>query len=352
LKDFIFQDITEGFLQGSLVSSPLANLILNGLEEYLGEEFLIIKYVADFIVAGKSSEEFRNVALPKINSFLLERGLKLDLDKTCMFSIKEGFDFLGLNFWEYPDKHRTKGIKKGIFLVKPSSTKVKIFNRELFIIIKKYKNRSVYDLVLKLNQKLRGWAESYKKVTSQKTFSIIQHHVWRALWVMICKKHRCRSKARLYKTYFEKVGKNKRIFVEKKGKNMEEKKLTLFQIPYIPIKLHVLCKDLTASDPASVEYFHRRNVSRSKNVFFSGKTKSVLAKLQKGYFPVCDLSLFNGEDLEIYHNVLRQENSDHFLKNPKLLHKFCHKQVEYSKDGNRRAVLLKKGILLPEKRMK
>lgn len=352
LEDFILQNTTEGFPQGSPVSPPLANLTLNGLEEYLGKEFLTTRYADDFIVAGKSPEELRNLALPKINSFLLERGLKLDQDKTRIFSIEEGFDFLGLNFREYPDKHRIKGTKKGIFLVKPSPTKVKTFIRELVVIIKKHKNRSAYDLVLKLNQKLRGWAEHYKKVTSQKAFNTIHYHVWRALWAMVCKKHGRRLKAWLYKMYFEKVGENKWIFVGKKGKNKEEKKLTLFQIPYVPIKRHVLCKDLNAYDPASVEYFHRRNASRSKNVFLSGETKSALAKLQKGYCPVCDMSLFSYEDLEIHHILPRRESGDYSLKNLKLLHKLCHKQVEYSKDGDLRAAWLKKGILLPEKRKK
>jgi RNA-directed DNA polymerase len=229
---------------------------------------------------------------------------------------------------------------------------VKTFVRELVVIIKKHKNRSAYDLVLKLNQKLRGWAKHYKKVTSQKAFSTIHYHVWRALWAMVRKKHRRRSKAWLYKTDFEKVGENQWIFVGKKGKNKEEKKLILFQIPYVLIKRHVLCKGLNAYDPASVEYFHKRNARRYKNVFLSRETKSALAKLQKGYCPVCDMSLFNGEDLEIHHILLRRESDDHSLKNLKLLHKLYHKQVEYSKDGNLRAAWLKKGILFSEKRKK
>jgi RNA-directed DNA polymerase len=89
----------------------LANLTLNGLEEFIGKKFLTTKYADDFVVAGKSPEELHNVVLPKINSFLLERGLKLDLDKTRIFFIEEGFDFLGLNFREYLNKHRTKGTK-------------------------------------------------------------------------------------------------------------------------------------------------------------------------------------------------------------------------------------------------
>lgn len=105
-EDFVLHDTSEGFPQGSPVSPSLANLTLNGLEKYLGKEFLTTRYADDFI---------------------------------------------GLNFREYPDIGRVKGTKKGIFLVKPSPTKVKTFIRELVVIIKEHKNRSSYDLVFKLN---------------------------------------------------------------------------------------------------------------------------------------------------------------------------------------------------------
>lgn len=302
LENYVFHDTDEGFPQGSPVSPPLVNLTLNGLEEYLGKDFLTTRYADDFIVAGKSPEELRNVALPKIKTFLSERGLKLDLDKTSMYSIEKGFDFLGLNFREFPDSNRVKGTKKGIFLVKPSSTKVKAFVRELIVIIKKHKNRSSYDLVLKLNQKLRGWAEHYRKVTSQRAFNTIHYQVWKALWSMVRKKHRRRLKSWLYKKYFEKIKENRWIFVGRKG----EQKLLLFQIPYVPIKRHMLCKDLNAYDPEAIEYFLKRNASRSETALFSGNTKGVLAKLQKGYCPVCEASLFNGEELEIHHATARR----------------------------------------------
>jgi RNA-directed DNA polymerase len=155
LEDFILHETTEDFPQRSPVSHPLANLTLNGLEEYIGRKSLTTRYTDDFVVTGKNPEELCNIALPKINSFLLERGLKLNLDKTRIFSIEKDFDFLGLNFREYSNKHRAKGTKKCIFLVKPSPIKVKTFIRELIIVIKKHKKLSAYDLVLKLNQKLK-----------------------------------------------------------------------------------------------------------------------------------------------------------------------------------------------------
>lgn len=74
--------------------------------------------------------------------------------------------------------------------------------------------------------------------------------------------------------------------------------------------------------------------------------KGALAKLQKGYCPVCEASLFNGEELEIDHITPRREGGNHSFKNLKLLHKLCHKQVEYSKDSNLRATWRKKGIIL------
>ena len=69
LESYVFHCIDEGFPQGSPVSPPLANLTLNGLEEYLGKDCLTTRYADDFIVAGKSSEELRNVALSKISAF-------------------------------------------------------------------------------------------------------------------------------------------------------------------------------------------------------------------------------------------------------------------------------------------
>lgn len=83
----------------------------------------------------------------------------------------------------------------------------------------------------------------------------------------------------MYKKYFKKVGENKWVFVGRK----KEEEITLFQILYVQIKRHVLCKDFNAYDPKAIEYFHKRNISRSKNIFLSGETKSALAKLQKGY---------------------------------------------------------------------
>lgn len=98
-----------GFPQGSPISPALANLVLAGLENFLGKEFLSTRYADDFVVLGKSRNALKTVATKKINEFFKIRGFSLNLEKTKIYSIQEGFDFVGLNFREYSDKNRIKG---------------------------------------------------------------------------------------------------------------------------------------------------------------------------------------------------------------------------------------------------
>ena len=45
------------------------------------------------------------------------------------------------------------------------------------------------------------------------------------------------------------------LAVRKVTTNKGEEELYLFQIPYVSIKRHLLCKDLNAYDPEAIEYF-------------------------------------------------------------------------------------------------
>lgn len=75
-------------------------------------------------------------------------------------------------------------------------------------ILKAYKTGVVADVLKAQHNLTRSFAA--------RAFSTINFHLWKALWSMVRKKHRGRSKFWLYKNYFEKVGQNKWIFVEKK----------------------------------------------------------------------------------------------------------------------------------------
>ena len=49
------------------------------------------------VVAAATREALESYVLPKIKTFLAERGLSLNPDKTKIVNLNEGFDFLGFN---------------------------------------------------------------------------------------------------------------------------------------------------------------------------------------------------------------------------------------------------------------
>jgi RNA-directed DNA polymerase len=56
-----------------------------------------VRYADDFIITGSSKELLEDEVKPLVERFLLERGLQLSPEKTCITHIEDGFDFLGQN---------------------------------------------------------------------------------------------------------------------------------------------------------------------------------------------------------------------------------------------------------------
>ena len=61
-------------------------------------------YADDFIITGCSKELLDNEVKPLVERFMIERGLQLSPEKTCITHIEEGFDFLGQNLRRYGGK--------------------------------------------------------------------------------------------------------------------------------------------------------------------------------------------------------------------------------------------------------
>jgi len=327
MEESLFHGTIEGFPQGSPISPPLANLALNGLEDVLRKRnFLITRYADDFVVLGKSREELNDIAKVLIAEFLAERGLELHPEKTGVCSIEDGYDFLGYRFREYSDKGRVKGNKLGAFIVTPSPEKVKAFCKELRILIKSYNEKSLYELTRKLNRKLRGWAEHYRTVTSQKAFNTVNYHVWNALWRKLVRRHRCRSKSWLYKKYFTRKKGNKWIFIADKGSKRE---LVLFQISYVSIKRHLLRSSANAYDVKVNECFAKANVTRSKTGLLQSNHADYLLKVQKGVCLECDQSLFIEEDTVIIQGIPEKPKKGRPRRySGTLIHRICASKLK------------------------
>ena len=283
-EDFTFHTMNEGFSQGSPISPVLANMSLNGLKEWLGNEYLFVRYADDFLVLGKTKQDLEENALPRIREFLKPRGLRLNLEKTQIRNISQGFDYLSFNFREYPDSTRIKGTKQGIFLIKPSFKNVVRFKRELSKVVKEHRKLPINVLIQVLNRKLRGWSEHYRTVTAQKTFSSISEHLWKVCYIMLRKRHRKRNAKWIFEKYFTKVEGNKWILCSKRKKgSKEEIEIKLFQIAYVDIMRHSLCRSINPYDPVNHDYFQARIKKKARHSILLGRVRLQLLKKQKGY---------------------------------------------------------------------
>lgn len=284
-----FHKTVDGFSQGSPIFPCLANYTLNGLEKILVDKgFLITRYADNFVVLGKSVNELRDVARPETEKFLSSRGLELHPEKTGICNIENGFNFLGYQFREYKDAGRAKGKKKGIFLVTPSRAKLLSFCKELRVLIKNYNGKSLYELTLNLNRKLRGWAEHYRSVTSKKAFKTVSYHLWCALKRKLERRYRTRSWRWIEKKYFMRKKGNKWIFVSGKG---SEKEISLFQIPYVDIIRKSISSSANAYDVKINECFVKANAAHARKAVLQSNHQEYLSKIQKGLCTECGQSI-------------------------------------------------------------
>jgi RNA-directed DNA polymerase len=353
LENVNFFDTDEGFPQGSPISPVLANFALNGLTDWirkdLGNKFLFVRYADDFLILGESIEDLKEIALPRVNEFLELRGLKLNLAKTVITDISEGFNYLGYQFREYSNTTRAKGTKKGIFLVKPARKNINRFKRSLRELLHVTRHKDINYQIRKFNEKLRRWAEHYRTVSSTKAFNEIGAYVFRIFYRSLRKRHRSRNATWIYARYFTKLGKRNWILCSKARRKNGEDEITikLFQIQDVTITRHIVCKGLNSFDPENATYFEKRIASGSRRSIVLGRQRTNLLKKQKGICPVCDGILRDNfyEDLEVHHILPRKERGSDNLSNLLLLHKTCHQQITYSKNEHLRAVWKEKGII-------
>ena len=91
--------------------------------------------------------------LDLLNNFLAERGLKLNMDKTGVFHLAVGFDFLSRHYER----------KDEVLMVRPSQKAVNDFEQRLSEFILNF-HGSQKTLIQRLNRRLSGWG-NYHRVT-------------------------------------------------------------------------------------------------------------------------------------------------------------------------------------------
>jgi RNA-directed DNA polymerase len=133
---------TAGVPQGGIISQILANMTLDGLEDYIHNKYWksktgcinrqhnnhkvnLIRYADDLIITADTQETAKDLKL-MLSDFLRIRGLELSEEKTKITEVTAGFDFLGWNFRKYNNSLK----------VQPSAESIKAIKTKIGITIK------------------------------------------------------------------------------------------------------------------------------------------------------------------------------------------------------------------------
>lgn len=249
-----------GTPQGGLASPTLLVLTLSGLEKAVikainkrTDKVNLSIYADDFIITGATKEILEIKVRPVVEAFLKERGLELSQEKTKITHIDDGFEFLGTNVRKY----------KGKFIIKPSKKSVKSFLASIRETIKTNPTAKTENLIHLLNPKIRGWANHFRHSCAKKTFSYIDHCVYRMLWNWCRRRHSGKYAAWIKKKYFRSQGLRNWIFFAKTSKDDgTDKYIDLFKASSVGIKRHIKIKAVaTPYDPLFTGYFNKRGRS-------------------------------------------------------------------------------------------
>lgn len=325
---------SKGTPQGGILSPLLCNIALNGLENAVrvglpspnsseGRKISgswVIRYADDFIVTSPCKERLVEEHIPRVISFLGERGLNVSEKKSRVLNLEnEGFTFLG---WEITlrdrnfKKNKYKPSKK-VLIIRPSKMSIKRFRKR--IKDKFRSNKPMRALISDLNPILRGWTNYYRdSYHSQEVFQSIGHYIYQLWWKWAQKKHPNRNKNWIYNRYIFKTEKNS-------WRIGESEEIMLFDVIQAK-QLKILSLRNNVNPYLDEDYYIHRTVIRDSERF-----RASIYKKYNFRCYVCEQALYGTEDIHLHHLIPRKDGGEYSLENIVPVHATCHESITYTK---------------------
>jgi RNA-directed DNA polymerase len=200
----------EGTPQGGVISPLLLNIALHGMEETAGVRYrrhnpaavtpnspVIIRYADDYVALCLSRRQAEETRI-RLQSWLADRGLSFNEDKTQIVHASDGFDFLGFNVRRY----RTQ--QGGKLLIKPSKEAIKKNRQRLSEEMRALRGASPAEIIWRLNPVIRGRAAYYRPVVASEAYRNLDGHVWQLLYRWARRRHPTKSRHWVAARYFGK----------------------------------------------------------------------------------------------------------------------------------------------------
>jgi len=348
----MFHATTTGTPQGGTISPLLLNVALNGLEALLAGYTTVrvyqpsakakrqkpqkeksptygyIRYCDDFLITAKSKRDIEAI-IPVIKTWLAERGLELNTEKTKIVHIEQGCQFLGFTLRQVCHK----------CLCLPQKEKVKAFLQRIREWLKTNPQAETASVINFLNPILRGWGNYYRHGVSKRVFSYVDDQIWKALWRWCRRRHPNKGGKWVARKYFQTVrGRSWTFATTTKDRRGDPKTISLMRLAHIPIERHVKVKGTASPDDATLaDYWQHRQTRYGKTYWGRGSKYYQVAENQNWRCPICGDPLFNGEAVETHHRIPVSQGGSDQVDNLLHLHHACHQHShEMSRQGSER----------------
>jgi RNA-directed DNA polymerase len=201
------EETLTGTPQGGILSPLLANIALSVLDDAFVEHhaeqmatskqrqarkkqglanWRLIRYCDDFVVIVTGDRQHAEELRAWVASLLAKVGLRLSPEKTQVVHIDEGFDFLGFHI----RRMRKRGTQKHYVYTVPSKKSIQSIKDK--VRAKTYRSTlhsSLRELLISLNQSLRGWANYFRYGVSKDVFGAVDSFAWRRIGSWLARKH-------------------------------------------------------------------------------------------------------------------------------------------------------------------
>ena len=336
----VFQKSDAGTPQGGVISPLLANIALDGMEEYVKDRLeddlhrsykartgyrgtrdarramTIIRYADDFVVIHRDKDIVEK-AKEVISDWLAEIGLELKPSKTRIAHTienldgKAGFDFLGCEVRLYRDKTTKLGHKT---IIKPSKDAAKRHLAKIGEVVERHKGMNQIALILKLNPIIKGWSRYHCTTVARKTFEYLKHRMYEKLWRWACFNHSHKGKIWIKDRYFRKHGGHNWRFMTASGE---------FLMEHTDHKIirHAMINPSKSPYNGDWAYWSKR-MGREPTI---SPRIARLMKKQEGKCGRCELFLTSCDLVEVHHIDGNHKNNKE--TNLTLLHRHCHDQA-------------------------
>jgi RNA-directed DNA polymerase len=340
---------TVGTPQGGPISPLLANVVLHGLEEHVGNclatwskngelpkgsgpsNGLVVRYADDFVILYPHLEVLERVVM-EVKKWLFPLGLEISKHKSSIRHTlykhngnHSGFTFLGFYF-----SHKECGVGKTTWVAnkykraplryylsqKPDKDRVQKHIDKVRDIVKRMEKRPQEELIATLNPIIRSWTNYYAFTDNANTFHYCDEGMFYRLMRYACNRHKSKGKKWISKKYFHTFEGRKWIFATPDRSS----RLKLYSKGVGRNRYVKVAKGKSPYDGDTRYWNNRWKASVSP-------TQRTLHDLQNGKCAWCKGPISFGQVIEIDHIVPKKDGGSNTIKNLRIVHGHCHDQI-------------------------